>query len=187
MSDKAKILVIVGTVRQGRVGRKIGEWYLAEARKAAPELEFELLDAAEENLPLFNEPVPPLYRQYSSLQEELARKIGAADGYVFVTGEYNHSIPGSLKNLIDYLAVEWGRKVAAFVGYGSVGAIRAIEHLIPVLGYLKVATIPNHITINMVWEALDDQGVPKKGYVFGNIGDQIKELEWWVKALKAAR
>ena len=181
MSQALKIFVIVGTVRQGRVGRKVADWYLAEAKKAAPDVEFEILDTAELNLPLFNEPMPPLYHQYGALQETLAEKIASADGFVVVTGEYNHSIPGSLKNLLDYVAAEWGRKPAAFVGYGGGGAIRAIEHII------QVATIKDHITINAIWEALDEKGVPKPGYVYGSIPDQLKELSWWAKALKQAR
>ena len=187
MSQALKIFVIVGTVRQGRVGRKVADWYLAEAKKAAPDVEFEILDTAELNLPLFNEPMPPLYHQYGALQEKLAEKIASADGFVVVTGEYNHSIPGSLKNLLDYVAAEWGRKPAAFVGYGGGGAIRAIEHIIQVFNFLGVATIKDHITINAIWEALDENGTPKPGYVYGSIPDQLKELSWWAKALKQAR
>ena len=57
------------------------------------------------------------------------QKIAEFDGYIFVTAEYNHSITGVLKNALDYAYVEWKRKPAAFVGYGSVGGARAIEHL----------------------------------------------------------
>jgi len=187
MSDDLKILVIVGTVRQGRNGRKVADWYLSEARKAAPEVQFELLDVAEWKLPLFDEATPPAYHQYSPLQDKIAEKIASADAFVVVTGEYNHSIPGSLKNFLDYVVAEWNHKVAAFVGYGGAGAIRAIGHLIQVFSFLGVATTKDRITINAIWEALDERGVPKSGYVFGSIPDQVKELTWWAKALKNAR
>lgn len=187
MSEALKILVIVGTVREGRNGRKVADWYVSEAKKAAPDVSFEVLDAAELALPLFNEPMPPLYHQYSDLQNKVAEKIASADAYVIVTGEYNHSIPGSLKNLLDYVAAEWSHKAAAFVGYGGGGAVRAIEHVIQVFNFLGVATIKDHITINAIWEALDENGKPKPGYVFGSVPDQLKELGWWGRALKNAR
>ena len=187
MIESFKILVVVGTVREGRVGRKIADWYLAEAKRSAPELDFELLDVAELNLPLFNETTPPRARQYSPLQEQIAEKIAAADGFVVVTGEYNHSIPGSLKNLLDYVALEWNHKAVTFVGYGAAGAIRAIEHLIQVFSSLGVAATNVHVTINAVWEALDEKDTPKPGYAFGDIATQLKELIWWTRALKTAR
>jgi len=183
----AKILVIIGTVRQGRVGRKIADWYLGLARAAAPELEFDVLDVAELDLPLFSEPIPPGMHQYSPTQNKLAQRVSAADGFVFVTGEYNHSMPGSLKNFMDYIAAEWARKPAAFVGYGGAGGVRAIEHLVQVLCYLGVASLGKNVSINAVWEALDDKGVPKPGYVFGDVAAQLKELSWWAQALKKAR
>jgi NAD(P)H-dependent FMN reductase len=182
-----KILVIVGTTRQGRSGRKVADWYIAEAKKSAPQVEFELLDVADLDLPLFNEVTPPLYHQYSDVQNKLAETIGSADGYVFVTSEYNHSVPASLKNLIDYISAEWNHKVAAYVGYGAVGAIRAIEHLVQIMAEMRVASTKDHVTINAIWEALDENGVPKPGYQFGDIAAQVTELVWWADALKAAR
>lgn len=186
-----KILIIVGTVREGRVGRKIADWYLKEAIKAGPDMEFELLDVAELNLSLFDQAMPPMMNQYGEVQKKLADKIGSADGFVFVTGEYNHSIPGSLKNFLDHIFAEWNYKAAAFVGYGgAVGGSRAIEHLIPVLAELKVASVANtmnHILIRNVFSALDESGVPKSEFVSGDIEKQLKELNWWVSALKTAR
>jgi len=186
-----KILIIVGTVREGRVGRKIANWYLKEAVKAAPNMEFELLDIAELNLPLFHEAVPPMMHQYSEIQQKLADKVGSADGFVFITGEYNHSIPGSLKNFLDYIFSEWNYKAAAFVGYGgAAGGSRAIEHLIQVMAELKVVSVANtfdSILIQNVFNAIDENGNPKLEFIRGDIGKQLTELEWWVSALKTAR
>lgn len=191
MASKLQILVIVGTTRQGRSGRKIADWYLREAKKVAPEnVELELLDAADFSLPVFDEPVSPMMHQYNDVQNAIAEKVGAADGFVFVTGEYNHSIPGSLKNFMDYINAEWAHKVAAFVGYGTHGGVRAIEHMIQVLAELRVATVAksfDHITINAPWEGLEEDGTPKEGYVHGDIAKQLEELAWWASALKAAR
>ncbi len=187
---KPKILVIVGTTRQGRVGRKVADWYLSEANKVDSGMELELFDLADLKLPVFDEPVPPMHHQYGALQKKLAEKVGSADGFVFVTGEYNHSIPGSLKNFIDYLNAEWNHKVAAYVGYGGTGATRAIEHLIQVMAELQVASVArssDHISITQVWAALDESGNPKPGFAHGDISAQLKTLSWWVKALKQAR
>lgn len=189
--SKLNILIIVGTTRQGRSGRKIADWYIGEAQKVAPEnVNLELLDVADLDLPVFNEPVSPMMHQYNDIQNNIAEKIGAADGFVFVTGEYNHSIPGSLKNFMDYINAEWAHKAAAFVGYGTVGGARAIEHLIQILAELHVASVAksfNNVMIRAPWEALDENGVPKPEYISGDIGKQLEELTWWVSALKVAR
>ncbi len=186
-----KILIIVGTVRESRVGRKIADWYLKEAIKVVPNMELELLDVAELNLPLFHEAFPPMMHQYGEIQQKLADKIGNADGFVFITGEYNHSIPGSLKNFLDYIFSEWNYKAAAFVGYGGAASgSRAIEHLIQVMAELKVASVANtmdHILIRNIFNAVDESGIPKSEFVSGDVGKQLKELDWWVSALKAAR
>jgi|SRR5579872_429364 len=186
----SKILIIVGTIRQERNGRKVADWYYNQAKNLAPHLDFEIFDLQEQNLPLFNEPVPPLYHQYSELQNKLAKKIAAADGFIFVTGEYNHSVPGSLKNFLDYINAEWNHKVVAYVGYGGTGAIRSIEHLIQISTELRMANVANtsdHIHINQVWEAFDDNGQLKPTHVRGDIAKQLQELTWWVNALKTAR
>ena len=185
--SQSKILVIVGTTRQGRSGRKVADWYLAEARKTTPNLDFELLDIADLDLPLFNEAISPMMHQYSDVQNKLAKKVGAADGFVFVTAEYNHSVPASLKNFLDYLNAEWHHKPVAYVGYGAVGGVRAIEHLIQIMAELRAVSTKDHVTINAIWEALDENGIPKTGYHHGDIATQLKELTWWVEALKLAR
>ena len=187
MNEPLKILVIVGTVRQKRLGRRVGDWYIAEAQKAAPDVKFEILDAAEPALPLFNEPTPPRVSRYSPGQQVLAEKIGAADGYVVVTAEYNHSVPGSLKNLLDYVAAEWRHKAAAFVGYGSLGAVRSIEHIIQIFSALGVASVSKHVMITSLKEAFADDSPPKKEFITGDVDLQLKELLWWTSALKEAR
>jgi len=188
--SKTKILVITGTTRSGRTSGKIANWYIAEAKKSDLNIDIELFDIADLYLSLFNEPIPPMMHQYNETQNKIAAAIGAADGFVFVTPEYNHSMPASLKNLLDYINAEWHHKAAAFVGYGTTGGVRAIEHLIQVLAELRVASVAtggDHIHINSPWEALDENGVPKPGYVHGDIQKQLKELVWWTDALKTAR
>ena len=183
----SKILVVVGTTRQGRSGRKVADWYMKQAEKSNPGLSLELLDIADLNLPLFDEPMSPMMHQYTDKQNEIAKLVGDADGFVFVTSEYNHSIPASLKNFLDYINAEWHHKAVAYVGYGAAGAMRSIEHLVGVMTELRAVSIRDQININAIWEALDENGEPKPGYAHGDVGAQLTELKWWADALKVAR
>jgi len=184
---KPHILVITSTQRNGRTGHIVADWYMKEAKKIAPEAEFELLDIAELDLSLFNEAIPPLNAEnnYTPAQQELADKIAAADGYVFVVGEYNKSIPAPLKNLFDHLSErEWQRKAAAFVGYGVHGAFFSISHIMHVLVNFRVMSINDTVTIDTIWNAIDEKGQPKPEHIRGNIQKQLSELLWWTKALR---
>ena len=186
---KTKILVITSTVREGRVGRTIADWYIKQAKEVTKELEFELLDIDELNLPLFNESLPPVYHQYGELQNKLAEIISGADGFVFITAEYNYSVPGSLKNLLDYIYAEWGRRPAAFVGYGVHGGVRAIQDLVNILSGLGVPTLGWYgytLHIDSPWEAFDD-GNLRKELLKGDVTKQVKELQLWAEAFKGIR
>src|SRR5690554_3697340 len=104
-----KIQIITGTTRPSRFGITAAEWFHQFAQQHAPEgVEFELVDLKEVNLPLLDEAVPASQNKYANQHtKDWAAKVAQADGYVFVTGEYNHSYPASLKNAIDYLYNEW--------------------------------------------------------------------------------
>lgn len=186
-----KTLVITSTVRENRSGGKIANWYINEAKKVLPEgMELELLDIEELNLPLFDQPIPPKAQKYNDLQKKISEKISSADAFVFVTGEYNHSLPGSLKNFIDYIYHEWGRKPAVYVGYGTIGGARAIEHLIQIMaemGVVSVARGSDNVTVSSPWSALDDDGNVKPEFAHGDIKAQLEELNWYATALKSAR
>lgn len=187
---KPHILVITSTVREGRVGKKIAEWFLAEAEKATEEATFELLDIKDFDLPLFNEAVSPMYNQYSEIQNTLAEKIGPADGFVIVTGEYNYSVPGSLKNFLDYLFAEWNHKPVSFVGYGAENGVRAVAHLVQIfstLGAMPISAFGKTTHVKSPWEAFDEKGKIKPDLVSNNIPAQLDELLWWAKILKTAR
>ena len=135
-----RIAILTGSTRPGRVNEAVARWVydLANQRTDA---EFELVDIKDFNLPLLDEPVPPSQGQYSKAHtKRWAAKIASFDGFVFVTPEYNHGISGALKNAIDFLYAEWNNKAAGFVGYGSAGGARAVEHLRLVMAELQVAT-----------------------------------------------
>jgi NAD(P)H-dependent FMN reductase len=187
---KPKIAIIIGTTREGRFGEKPAHWFfdIAKARGTA---EYELIDLRDYPLPFFNEPASPVYAPpKNEIAERLAKKIGEFDGYVFVTGEYNHGAPAVLKNALDYVYAPFNRKAVAFVGYGGVGAARAVEHLRLVAIELQAAPVRNAVHIGLA----EFLGVLQQGKAFGDfphLGQSatatLDDLEWWANALKTAR
>src|SRR5215207_6287579 len=126
-----KIQVILGSTRPGRIGEQVAKWAM-ENITARDNVEFELVDVADFNLPLLDEPVPPMAARGNYQKDHSkvwGKKIAEADGYIVVAAEYNRSIPGALKNAIDYLNVEWADKAIGFISYGSAGGARSVEHL----------------------------------------------------------
>ena len=101
-----RIGIILGSTRPGRNGEAVAKWVYELAQKR-DDATFELVDVADYNLPLYDEPFPAMMQQYTKEHTKVwSNKIKEFDGYVFVTAEYNHSIPGALKNAIDYLNVK---------------------------------------------------------------------------------
>ena len=137
--------VVVGSTRPGRKAAAVAEW-VRHAARAHPDVqsarvELRLLDLAEVALPLLDEPVAAAFGQYQQPHTRAwAATVAACDGFLFVTPEYNHSVPAALKNAIDYLFAEWHHKPAGIVGYGLDGGVRAAEHLRTVL--LEVKSVP---------------------------------------------
>src|SRR3989344_803433 len=129
---KLKIKVIIGTTRKGRFSEKPAQWVFEEIQKR-DDIEAELLDLRDYPLPFFEESESPNYKKapYSNpMVVAWTAKIAEADGFIIVTGEYNHGYPGVLKNALDYVsAAEWGGKPVGFVSYGSALGNRAIVAL----------------------------------------------------------
>ncbi|MFJ1744932.1 NADPH-dependent FMN reductase [Streptomyces sp. NPDC088116] len=145
-----KIAVILGSTRPGRNGKAVADWIIdrAGARTAA---EYELVDLTDWPLPFMDEPIPPSMGQYQGEHTRAwAAKVAEFDGYVFVTPEYNHSIPGVLKNAIDFAYAEWNNKAAAFVSYGSLGGIRAVEHLRAIASEVQLAHIRQQLAFSLL-------------------------------------
>lgn len=144
-----KIAIIIGSTRPNRIGESVGKWAFELAQKRT-DAEFELVDLRDFNLPLLDEPVPPSQGKYSKAHTKAwAAKVASFDAYVFITPEYNHSVPGSLKNALDFVYKEWNNKAAGFVAYGSAGGTRAVEHLRLILAELQVATVRNQVSLSL--------------------------------------
>jgi NAD(P)H-dependent FMN reductase len=143
------IAIIIGSTRPGRKAEAVANWVYEIAQKRS-DAEFELVDIKDFNLPLLDEPVPPIMGQYNQPHTKIwAAKMGSFDGYIFVTPEYNHGISGALKNAIDFLFAEWNNKAAGFVSYGGVGGARAVEQLRLVLAEVQIATVRNQVLLSM--------------------------------------
>jgi NAD(P)H-dependent FMN reductase len=144
-----RIAILTGSTRPGRHNEAVSRW-VYDLAKQRNDAEFELVDIADYDLPLLDEPVPPSLGRYTHEHtKRWAEKIRSFDGYVFVTPEYNHSTSGALKNAIDYLFNEWNNKAAGFVSYGSAGGTRAVEHLRLILAELMVATVRAQVMLSL--------------------------------------
>jgi NAD(P)H-dependent FMN reductase len=145
-----QIAIITGSTRPNRNNIAVARWVLELAAKRAADARFELVDIADYELPLLDEPLPPVLGRYSHAHtKRWAAKIAAFDGYVFVTPEYNHGTSGALKNAIDYLYAEWNDKAAGFVSYGAVGGARSVEHLRLVMGNLMLADVTKQVCLSL--------------------------------------
>jgi NAD(P)H-dependent FMN reductase len=187
-----KIGMIVGSTRPNRFADTPAKWLL-EGAATRTDLKLEALDLRDYKLPFFNEPVPPSYSGgvYSEPQAEAWRKrVGEFDGFIATVAEYNHGPTAVLKNAFDSAQLEWQRKPIAFVGYGGVGAARAIETLRGVVIELQMAPIKQEVNIGME----PFLGILQKGatlndyeYLVQSRGVMFDHLVWWGVALKAAR
>jgi NAD(P)H-dependent FMN reductase len=187
---KPKIAIIIGTTRAARFGHKPAQW-LHELASERDDLVSEIIDLRDFPMPFFDEAASNAY--VPSVNEDAQRwqkKIAEFDGYVFVTAEYNRSVPAVLKNALDYAYPEWNAKAAAFVGYGAVGAARAVEHLRLIAVELQMAPIRTGVHIQgadfmAVWKG--GKNIGDLPYLRQNALDMLSQLVWWAKALKVAR
>jgi NAD(P)H-dependent FMN reductase len=114
--------------------------------------------------------------------------IASFDAYVFVTPEYNRSIPAALKNAIDFLYPEWNDKAAGFVSYGAdAGGARAVEHLRLVMGELRVADVRTHVALSLSDDFEEYTTPAPRPHQAGKLTDLINELLVWAQALRTVR
>lgn len=132
--------------------------------------------------------MPPAMGQYAmSHTKKWASKVSEFDAYIFVTPEYNHSMPAALKSAIDYLYQEWNDKAARFVGYGSVGGARSIEQIRLVLGELKVADVRAQVSLS-IYDDFENFSVFKPGdHQSVAAVAMLDDLEEWARALRTLR
>jgi NAD(P)H-dependent FMN reductase len=182
-----KIAVILGSTRPNRNGKAVADWVLERAADRTT-ADYELIDLREYPLPFFDEPCPPALGRYANeYTKAWAVTIGSYDAFVFVTPEYNHSMPGVLKNAIDYLYAEWNNKAAAFVSYGSSGGVRAVEHLRAVCTELQMAHIRQQLSFSL-YHDFEDLSVFKPDVRHEDAADTLfDQLETWARAMRSIR
>jgi len=186
------ISVIVGSTRQGRFSEKPAQWIFKHLKQR--DVDARLLDLRDFPMPFFDSPMPPAMPGRPPYENEVVRKwtaaIGASDGFIFVTPEYNYGAPAVLKNAIDWVYPEWHRKAAAFVSFGGVGGARSVQQLRETAIELQLAPIRSSVHIPVATLMAHFQG--------GDVDKGLAELEtaakvmlddliWWTGALKAAR
>jgi len=155
--SKPNLLVIVASTRPGRIGRPIGDWFLKIARQHGG-FEVTEVDLATLGLPLMDEPNHPRFQNYTQEHtKQWSALVAAADAVVWITPEYNHSFPASLKNAIDYLNVEWRHKSLGLVSYGGIAAgTRAAQALKPVAAGLGLIVTSTAVQIAFAGKMIKD-------------------------------
>jgi NAD(P)H-dependent FMN reductase len=182
-----KIAIVVGSTRPGRKADAVASWVLEHAagRDAA---EYEIVDLADFPMPLLDEAVPPSMGQYAGAHTiEWAQKVADYDGFIFVTPEYNHSIPAVLKNALDYVYAEWNNKAAAFVGYGSLGGARAVEHLRGIASELQLAHVRQALAFSLFTDFQNFSTFAPGPQHAAAVATLFDQLEAWTTAMKAVR
>lgn len=154
-----KLMIVIGSTRPGRTGPAVASWIAGHARRHGG-FNVEVVDLAELNLPLLDEPHHPRLRQYTRTHtRRWSALVEAADAFIFVTPEYNYGMPAALKNAIDYLHHEWQYKPVAFVSYGGVSAgTRAVQQLKQVVTTLKLFPLTEAVSIPFVSQFIGNGG-----------------------------
>lgn len=188
--SKPKIAIIIGSTRDSRFGDKPARW-IREFAAARDDIDVEIVDLKEWPLPFFNEVASNAWAPtQNEIGQRWQKKVAEFDGYIFVTPEYNRSIPAALKNALDFSYPEWNKKAAAVVGYGSVGGARAVEHLRTIAIELQMAPTRAGVHIQgadffAAWQQGKD--LRELTHLEPNVKGMLDELVWWTKALKTAR
>ncbi|WP_455354483.1 NADPH-dependent FMN reductase [Streptomyces sp. SYSU K217416] len=188
-ADSVRVAVIVGSVREGRFGPVVSNWFVERATEHGG-FEVDVVDLAEAALPV----VLPSFgsepsREAAAAVGAVTTRLTAADAFVVVTPEYNHSYPASLKNVIDWHDEEFHAKPVAFVSYGGMsGGLRAVEHLRPVFAELHAVTIRNTISFHNAGAQFDTDGRPKDPEMVDAAAKTLlDQLDWWARSLNEAR
>lgn len=189
MSDsKPVLMVVVSSVRDGRKGRMVADWFIGEAEKHGG-FDIKVVDLKEFDLPLMTEPNHPRQKAYTQEKTwEWSRMVEASDAFAFVMPEYNHSLTAPLANAIDHLSQEWNHKPAVIVSYGGVsGGHRAAQQLRTRLAALSMVSMPNQVALPSFVDHIKDDVF--EGYEAANtsVKEALDAVAKWHPALKSLR
>jgi NAD(P)H-dependent FMN reductase len=190
MTQVPRIGIILGSTREGRFADRPTEW-LMNIAKVRTDATFEIVDLRDYPMPFFDEPRSPMMvPPKNEVALRWGKKVAGLDAFVFITPEYNHSIPAVLKNALDYAYGEFNRKPATFVGYGNAGGARGVEQLRLVLAELQVASLKYTVQIGyaeFVGMLMQGKTFADFPYLEQSVVKMLDDLVWWTRTLRAGR
>jgi NAD(P)H-dependent FMN reductase len=185
-----KIGIVLSTTREGRFADKPTAWLETIAAKRG-DLSFERVDLRDYPMPMFDWPFSPARTPVAhEAVVPWRKKVGELDGFIFVTAEYNRSIPAVLKNAIDHVYAEFIRKPAGYVGYGAVGAARAVEHLRNISVEMQMAPVRAGVHIGrdpLIAVRTGEKTLDDFPELASQATAMLDDLAWWAWTLKAGR
>lgn len=182
-----KIAIVTGSTRPGRVNRQVADWVVEQTANVSG-ASFELVDIADFNLPLLDEPAPAAAQQYTKEHtKKFSAKISEFDAYIFVVAEYNHTIAPALTNAISFLNKEFNNKAAGIVSYGSAMGVRAAEHLRNVLSELQVAHVQKTVMFSLFTDFENFSTFKPTEINASQLEPMLQQLLPWAAAMKTVR
>jgi NAD(P)H-dependent FMN reductase len=175
--------IILGSTRPNRVGDQVATWVhgLAAARDDAT---YDLIDLRDHPLPHLEEPLSPMLGRYQHEHTRAwARTIAPYDGLVLVTAEYNHGLPGVLKNALDHLHAEWHGKVVGIVSYGVHGGTGAAAQLRQICGQLGMADVQRQVALSLISDFENYATFTPGEHHAAAIGELLDQVLAWTRAL----
>ncbi len=186
---KPNLHVVIASTRPGRVGPAVARWFGDFAARNS-QFEVKLVDLAEFNLPMYDEPNHPVMQKYEHAHTKAwSASVSAADAFAFVTPEYNYNPTPALVNALNYVYREWNYKACGFVSYGGVsGGLRAVQVAKQLVTTLKMMPMVEGVMVPMVGKSLDASGafVPNE-HVENSSRQMLDELYKWTGALASLR
>ena len=179
-----KIGIVIGSVRDGRFGEGVGQW-VTEAAQQREAATYEVLDLKEINVPLLTAATVPgaANKQYEDANVTAwSQAVDSCNGFVFITPEYNHGVPGAMKNAYDSLGMEWWGKPVAFVSYGAAEGVRAVEQWRQIVGNFEQYDVRNQVSLS-IFNDVDDNGFAPQERRAGELDTMLGDLEKLVAQL----
>lgn len=173
-----KVGIVIGSIREGRFGEAVGRW-VADAAHQRENATYEVLDLKEFNVPLLTAATVPgaANKQYEDPRVTAwSQAVNSCDGFVFITPEYNHGVPGAMKNAYDSLGTEWWGKPIAFVSYGAAEGVRAVESWRQVVGNFQQYDVRNQVTLSTFTD-VDDNGFAPQERRASELERMLDDLE----------
>ncbi len=179
-----KIAIVTGSTRPGRVNRSVADWLVDYAQQRS-DAAYEVVDIADFNLPVLDEVAPGQNTKAHS--QAWSAKMAEFDGYVFITGEYNHSVTPALANALTYLNAEVNNKAAGIVGYGSAFGVRAVEHLRGILSELQIAHVQKQGMFSLFTDFENFSTFKPTELQAASVEPMFDQLISWTEAMQTVR